>query len=451
MYKTLLLLFAVCLLHIACMAQSTKYVILISIDGSRPDFYKDDAWGTPVLHQMKDAGVYADGVTSVFPSVTYPSHTTMVTGALPSKHGIYYNELFDLAGLQGRWYWYTSAIKTPTLWDAVHKAGLRSAAVSWPVSVGAPIDYNVPEIWPLDSKADKISPIRDNTTPKGLFEEIEQNATGKITADALNENYLTKDENIARMASYILRTYKPNLLAIHLVCVDHYEHAEGRQGAMVKRAVANADNAIGKILEAVQMAGIKDSTAIIITGDHGFVDIHTTLSPNVWLAAKGLVSKINGKTEYKAIFHTSGAAAFLHLKDKDDKKTLEQVEAILAGLPPATKKLFRVVKGVELQARGADPDVALALTPIQGINMSSAIDGDELKAAHGGTHGYYPDFKEIQTGFIGYGPAFNKGMVIPQMGLEDIAPIIAQLLNLDFTAPDGVLYPGIFKSSAKAH
>lgn len=450
MNKRLLPILVLCCIHLLAAAQ-TRYVILISIDGSRPDFYKEDTWGTPNLHQLKEGGVYADGVTSVFPSVTYPSHTTIITGAMPARHGIYYNELFAPNGPQGRWYWETDSIKVPTLWDAVHKAGLTSAAVSWPVSVGAPIDYNVPEIWPLDAKADKVKAIREKTTPRGLLEELEQNATGKLTQDNFNDDYLTKDENIGRMASYIIRTYKPNLVAVHLVCVDHFEHAEGRLGLMVRKAISNADRAVGEIMEAVQQAGIKDSTAIIITGDHGFVDIHSGLSPNVWLARQGLIKKENGKKEWKAMFHTSGAAAFLHLKNKGDVETLNEVKKILAALPPGTKKLFRIVSDSELKARGADPDVVLAISPIQGISMNEAVEGNDIRPARGGTHGYYPDFKEIQTGFIGYGPAFNKGTVVPQMGLEDIAPVISQILHLDFIAPDGILYPGLLKPEGKKH
>ena len=228
-------LLAVCLLcTLWANAQSAKYVILISIDGSRPDFYMQDKWPAANLRQLKNDGVFADGVNSVFPSVTYPSHTTIITGAMPSHHGIYYNEPFDPNGPKGRWYWEDSNIKCPTLWQAVHKAGLTTAAVSWPVTVGAPIDYNVPEIWSLTDKDDKISPMRDNTHPKDLWAQMEQHATGQLFSRDMDENYLTKDENIGRMAAYILRTYKPNLLAVHFVCVDHFEHAEGREGAGVK-------------------------------------------------------------------------------------------------------------------------------------------------------------------------------------------------------------------------
>jgi predicted AlkP superfamily pyrophosphatase or phosphodiesterase len=128
---------------------AAKYVVLISIDGLRPEFYKDPQWAMPALQQMAAAGVYADGVRSVFPSVTYPSHTTILTGALPARHGIYYNSPFEKEGQTGKWYWETSLIQTETLWDAARKAGLKTASVHWPVSLGAGVDYNIPEVFDI--------------------------------------------------------------------------------------------------------------------------------------------------------------------------------------------------------------------------------------------------------------------------------------------------------------
>ena len=68
----------------------------------------------------------ADGVRGVFPTVTYPSHTTLITGAMPARHGIYYNSPFEPGGQTGRWYWEADAIRVPTLWDAVREAGTRN-------------------------------------------------------------------------------------------------------------------------------------------------------------------------------------------------------------------------------------------------------------------------------------------------------------------------------------
>jgi hypothetical protein len=77
--------------------------------------------------------------------------------------------------------------------------------------------------------------------------------------------------------------------------------------------------------------------------------------------------------------------------------------------------------------------------------MSGSASGDDLKRGSGGTHGYFPDFKQIETGFVAWGAGVTKGKLVHKMGLEDVAPVIATLLGLDFTAPDGVLFPGIIE------
>lgn len=428
--------------------QQAKHVIIISIDGLRPEFYKDPSWNAVNLHHMKNEGVYADGVQGVFPSVTYPSHTAMITGALPIRHGVFYNLFFEPWDSAGRWYWNESEIKVPTIWDAARQAGLTTAAVHWPVSVGAPITYNIPEVWSWPGKKELLGKIGENSTPKGLFEEAQKNATGTLNEVDYNGDYLSADENMARLAGYIFKQYKPNILAVHLANTDHFEHEEGRDGLKVRLAVASADRAVRTIIESVNKAGLTDSTAIMIVGDHGFVDIHTSLRPNIWLRDNGFAtpSQPGSKDKWKALFHTAGGSAFLQLKDKNDKATVQQVHAILKNLPDAQKKMFRIVERAELDSIGADPNVPLALAAKEGFSFSASDKGKTpVNAAKGGTHGYFPDFKNIQTGFIGYGAGFKKGAVIPVMGLQDIAPIVTQLLNIKFNAPDGISYPGIFK------
>lgn len=432
--STLLLIF---LINFYSIGQSARHVILITIDGFRPDFYLDPSWGAVNLRQLMAEGVYAKGVNSVFPSVTYPSHTTIITGAKPATHGIYFNNPFEPRGATGRWNWEFKTIKSPTLWEVVRKNGLTSASVFWPVSVGAPVDYNIPVIRPVEDNVGRFEIISRNAKPKGLLEELEKYATGELEANAIQQ-----DDNVARMASYLIEKYKPNLVTIHLVDVDHAEHVEGRNGKAVRKAVAVADRAVGVIIEAVDKAGIKENTDIIITGDHGFVNKHTRLYPNVWLAQAGLMGNIK-EGEWKARFHPAGGSAFLHLKNKGDKKNLDKIKQLLSALPESQKKLFRVVDREELEKVGADPDAALALAAVPGIVFGGAAEGEQVRATNGGAHGYFPDFPEIQTGFIGYGLGFRKGAVIPVMKLEDIAPLVARLLNLDFKAPDGILYPGV--------
>lgn len=443
--KKALFVFCAFLLGQSAANAQGRHVILISVDGLRPEFYKDPSWNMVHLRQAMQEGVYADGVTGVFPTVTYPSHTTMISGVKPLKHGIYYNTPPEPLGITGKWNWEYKDIKTPTLFSLAKEKGLKTASLFWPVSVGSPATYNVPEYWYLKDKGKgriMVKALREHAQPRGFFEEMEEYATGKLDEEDFDGDYLAIDANLARMGSYIVRKYKPAFMAVHLVAVDHFEHEEGRDGPKVRASIAGADRAIKDILEAVQRAGIKDSTTVIVTGDHGFVDIHSALAPNVLLAKAGLYDP-QRPDNWKAYFHPAGGGAFLQLKDRNDQQTKEKVLQLLKSLPPQQQNAFIIKTREELDAAGADATAAFGLAAQQGFTFSPAATGDFIRAAKGGTHGFYPDFKEIQTGFVAFGHGIRKGGVIPQMGLTDIAPLISYLLQLNMPAGDGMLYNGI--------
>ena len=418
---------------------NTEHVILISIDGLNPEWYLNKEWPTPNLQYLAKTGVYAQKVRPVYPSSTYPGHTTIITGALPDKHGIFYN----INNQNKKRHVRADEIETMTFWDATKKKKLKSASIFWPVSIGAPVDFCIPNIKAISGGSDDMEALRAYIHPKGLIEELEQNALGKFDSLSTSRYYLSRTDQIGNIAAYLIEKYKVNLMAVHFISTDFWQHKEGRKGLMVSRAVSAVDFGIGKIMEAVKRAGIADNTSFIILGDHGFVDIHSTLCPNVWLKKAGLITDNN----WKAKFHAAGASAFLHLKDPNDKQTLARVKQTLGNLPESQRKLFRIITKEQLDAVGAAPDALLALDPIPGFMIKPYIDGSVIRSSgkYKGMHGYYPDFKEIHTGFIGWGNGFNKQMTIPILGLEDIAPIVSELLDLDFESPDGLLYPGIIR------
>src|ERR1700688_986815 len=100
--------------------QAPPLLVMISVDGMRPDYITEaDAHGAkvPNLRRFLKEGAYAEGGVGVVPTVTYPSHTTLVTGVWASKHGILANATFDpLRQNQDGWYWYTEDTHVPTLW-----------------------------------------------------------------------------------------------------------------------------------------------------------------------------------------------------------------------------------------------------------------------------------------------------------------------------------------------
>jgi len=417
------------------------HVVLISIDGLRPEFYLDESWPAPMIQQMSRQGVHARGAHGVYPSVTYPSHTTILTGALPARHGIYYNSPFEPAGETGRWYWEADAIRLPTLWDLVREAGLESANLSWPVGVGAPVDWNLPEIWSLDEKLTAIDVLKANSSPPGLWEEIEREATGRLTRDTFDIAHITRDDRAGDIAAYLLATYRPNLLTVHLIEADHFQHSDGRDSQRVRRAVAAADRAIAQMVEAADRIGILDRTAFVVTGDHGFLDLHTHMAPNVWLVDAGLRPFDRQSGNWRATFHTTAASAFLHLGDPADAEAVAIVERLLADRPAEERALFDVLSRTDLERLGAAPEAALGLAMAPGVTVSWRTEAPAIRAASGANHGFLPSYPAMRTGFLAWGAGVASDTALQRIDLVDIAPFVAELLGLEFAPIDGIRRP----------
>lgn len=427
-----------------------KHVILISIDGLHPDMYLDKSWPTPNLQYLMKKGTYADQSLSVFPAYTHPSHAAMITGAMPARSGIVFNQPKNS---DGDWNWYYSEIKAPTIWEALKKQGMTTAAIMWPNTVDGPITYNLSEIWDKDHPNDRATVVRAHTSPKGLYEEIEKNATGKLDSTSMNDSYFSLDENAGRMAAYIFKKYKPNFMAIHFACVDGAEHDYGRDADSVRLAIESNDRAIGEIWQAIQQSNLRDSTAIIVTGDHGFSTINQAMRPNMLI--KSLPVR----------FITAGGSAFLYnivSKNKMEKQAIiKAVTDSLNQIPKEKRKLFRIIDRQELDQMGADSSAILAIAAVPGLVFSGSTQaaqtvnngpgtliqqnkyGGLFFPTTGGHHGYDPKLLDMWTGFIATGTGINKGGHIKEMAVVNLSPLIAKLLGIDFPTPDGRLVQGI--------
>ncbi|MDR0659673.1 MAG: alkaline phosphatase family protein [Prevotellaceae bacterium] len=441
MKKILIILLFSIQLSATVYAQPSKHVILVSIDGFRPDFYLDKTWPTPNIQNLAQEGVTCLGVVGVMPTSTYPSHTSIITGTNPIKHGIYYNTDFSVANGNGEWHTSYYDIKVESLWQAAKRNGLTTASISWPVSVGAPIDYNIPEIWSKTNSLERRTASSEYATPKGLFEELLENATGKLSMEDYNLTSLSFDDNLSRMAAYLIRTYKPNLLTIHLPCVDGAQHKEGLNGKMVTRSIAGADHAISTIIDAVEKAGIKENTTIFIIGDHGFVGTHTAIAPNIWLQQNGIV--YGDPSTWSCRFISAGGSCFFHLKNVNDKETLKKVKQMLLHLPASQQKLFKLLEKEEVIKLGGNSEAEFALAAIPGIMFNNNTNGELIRSSIGGTHGYTPDMAYINSGVVVSGAGVPKGAVVNSMNLNDLAPTIAYLLGFEFNNVDGMVVPAI--------
>ncbi|MFD2145962.1 alkaline phosphatase family protein [Mucilaginibacter antarcticus] len=233
-------------------------------------------------------------------------------------------------------------------------------------------------------------------------------------------------------------------MTIHVFAVDGASHAVGRNGARVQDAVADADAAVGIIVDALKDAGIWESTTLLVGGDHGFYDVKKTVSPNVWLKEAGLITDF--KTgDWKAQFNTVGGSAYLYLKDPTDNATLAKVKTILEAKPDSVKQYYRVITKEQITKGGFNPNVALALSGEQDGYFSAALTGNVIKEGKGGGHGHFPDTKNIRTGLIAHGPGIRKGAVIEEMNVRDMTPIMVKLLGIPFGKVDGKVPAGLLE------
>ncbi len=386
---------------------------------------------------MRREGAWAEAVKSVFPSVTYPAHTTIITGRMPIDHGIYYNSPFEASGQSGRWYWEEDDIRVSTLWDAARAAGLKTASIFWPVTVGAPIDWNVPEIWPLDWQTTEFTaPMRRAATPPGLVEELERQATGRLSSVNFSFGRLNLDDKSSEMAAYLLATYRPNLLAIHLLALDGVQHEHGLEAAGLPRALAAMDRCVARLVEAAEQVGILDRTTFLITGDHGFIETHTRLSPNVWFVEAGLMAPQPDRGDWRATVHNTSVAGFVFLADEEDREALARARSILDSQPEEVRALYTILEREDMKALQGSPDAALGITPAPGAYISSGHEPPAVQPSSGANHGYLPEHPEMFTGFVAWGAGIRAGGRVSLMGLEHLAPLVSILLGLELEGVD---------------
>jgi predicted AlkP superfamily pyrophosphatase or phosphodiesterase len=414
-------------------------LVVISVDGLRPDYVTAaDAHGAKVPHLRKflREGTYAQGVTGVIPTVTYPSHTTLVTGVWPAKHGILANQTFDpLQKNHEGWYWYAEDIRVPTLWDAAAAAGRTTASIQWPVTVGAKINWNIPELWRAGT-AEDAKLLRVVSTP-GLLAEGKA-AIGEYRGgiDATPES----DEIRGKYAVWILDNKHPGLLTVHLIALDHIEHETQAFSPKAMAVLERLDAVIGKIWEAAERVA-PGRAFVAVVSDHGFVNYGQQL--NLFPAfekAKLFSLDDKGKiSDWRAMPWETGGSAAIVLKDPKNGLTAATVRALLAKLAadPANG-IDRVLEGEELHSKGGYPNASFFVGLKPGWRTGPSLTGPVVTSVKaGGTHGGLPDLPDLRAAFFLVGPGVPAGKNLGLIDMRDIAPTLAKEAGLSLPTADG--------------
>ncbi|MES2593912.1 MAG: ectonucleotide pyrophosphatase/phosphodiesterase [Verrucomicrobiota bacterium] len=447
------LLVAIALLSTAvrAIAAPAEHVILVSIDGWAHHYFEDPRCHMPTVKKLAAEGVRAKRMQCSFPTVTWTNHTTLVTGVNPGKHGVLSNDYWD----REQWkkiplipdpiFNKEEIVKTPTIYDVVKQAGMTTAGVIWPASRGAKtLDWTVPDVFEQEL-FEKYGTPQLIAEARKLGIPIEKQMEW---CKAGNPGKAQRDYMYSQLAQHIIRTKKPNFLALHLVSLDSFEHAHGRQVPEAYWAANDSDNRVADLIRATEEAGIRDKTTFVITTDHGFINFTKLINPNIVLKQEGLTKTVLGKTldkSSKVFAMAEGGACFVYVFDQANRdRILADITPKLAAIEGVEtvverKDFAKTVGHLLAEEDPREPD--LFLSAKDGYNFTDSLADSTVITkvdVQKGSHGYLQTHPDMGGCFVISGAGVKTGgSVIEKIDNRDVAPTMAKLLGVTIPGVEG--------------
>ena len=365
-------------------------LLVISVDGLDWRYLRDaDKLGLKIPHirKLMRTGEVTEGVVGVAPTVTWPSHTSLITGARPADHGILGNKRPN----GGDYYWTADFLQRKTLWQAARAASLKTAAITWPVTVTSDINYNLPEAFSgRNGGAMDYATVAAKATPADLAEQI------RARYPAFGAEWLD-DRARALATMFLVAEKKPDLLLLHFVDLDSEAHTQQPYSRGANAILEYTDELIGRIL-----AVTPKQYVVCLTSDHGFEKVHRLVHP---------------KTVTPAVYITPGLVI----------ATTAEAKAALAGKPGVGREVS--MEEVRRYAPHYPAGVA-AFEP-----AAETMFGSETKqwetVFHHGEHGFWPTRPDYRSVLILAGPGIQPKHV-PEVEMTAIAARWASILGLKF-------------------
>lgn len=418
-------------------------LVMLSIDGLRADFVDDPTLALPALRGLAARGVQARRMTPVFPTVTWPCHTSIVTGVSPARHGVLGNLVFDRATGQPVEHYgdRTGApVLAPTLWDRLHARGERIASVCWPKTrgVGAIAD-NIPEFYEQELFETYASrPLWTELAGKGLPVH-RYGPWSKHHPLGPMQDWLTLEA-----ARHVLAVRPPRLLLLHFLTLDSFQHDHGVGSPEARWALLQMDALLGRLLDTLTEQGRIESTTLMVFGDHGFVNVSTRHHLNQVLREERLL-EVSGDgliTKRRAWAAGNGGAAHVYVLDGAPRTTADRLAerfGALAGVDVIGADRFAELGMPAPGPRSMQGDLMLAAG--DGVFLTGHATEEAAAAApvYLAAHGHPPDLPLMGAAFLMAGPGVRVGARLDAISMLDLAPTAARLLGVDLPGVEGAL------------
>ena len=412
-----------------------KHLVVVSFDamvGEDLDLLRED----PVFAGLLEKGARVSRISTVYPSLTYPAHTSMLTGARCGKHGVVNNEPADPGNLKCPWYWFHDPVKIPDIHDAARQAGLVTASVFWPVTGGhRSIDYLVAEYWAQGPDDTLEREYKRAGTSDELYQDIIRPLEGTLSSW---DSTVTDDAKV-QIACEMIRRYRPNLLTVHLGQIDSLRHKYGIFNDKVAAGVLKSGAFMGRIMQAARDAGTFADTDFVVCSDHGQINYTRRMNLNALFVGQGLTD-----TSWRVWAKTANFSAQVYLSDPEDKALEEQVSRFLHRCcEEGDKGIGRVLDADQArQEYGLYGDFSFVIES-DGSTLFLSDWKEPLfspaKCEPGyqrASHGHDPSTGP-QPVFVGCGPHFRQGVVLSRAEIIDEAPTYARILGVKLPQAEG--------------
>lgn len=422
-------------------ADKDRYVVIVSIDGLAAYLLDDPQAPIPTVRRLAKEGAYVkQGMMVSNPAVTWPNHTSIVSGVRPEKHGVLANGVL-VRGAEGVAV-YTDPqttrdelVRVPMLFEAAHAAGLTTGDVNWPCTRGA-ATLN-------DSFPDSPNALA-HSTPRFVQDLIEAGILADNSDASFRANSVAgRDVVWTDAACYLIRHRMPNLLLIHLLNVDATHHTYGAQTPAGYTANAFADACLARVVAALEEAGVRERTTIFVVADHGFTGTPKAILPNVALRQAGLLSLgATGKvTDARANVVPEGGIGLVYCNVPGEveadrqrvKELLMDREGVADVLEPAR---FHEYGLPHPRAYAQAPD--LVIVAKDGYAVSGLAEGEAFVVPQKdarvslGSHGFLSTSPKMNAACVLAGRGVRAGANIDTAENISIAPTAAKLLGIEF-------------------
>ncbi len=380
-------------------------------------------------------------VKSIYPSVTYPAHASIITGCYPKRHAIVDNTKNQPQRYQNPdWFWYKKDIKVETLYDIAKQKGYSIAALLWPTTGRADIDYNMPEIFSNRKWTSQMMVSLYAGSP--IFQSNMSLKHGALR-DGKNQPALDNFTHAVTLST--LSDHQPDMLLAHYTDLDSIRHLYGHSGKEAMASLDRHDVRLNQLMDALAEIEKYKDAYIVILGDHSSIDVTHGMSLNKMLIDWGYLKQRDDRFyDVKAFAKSCDGSSYIYLYDESIKADLS---AKIKQLQSNYSDAFYIVEREQMDIMGADETAFLmleALPPyhfvedaltsfIEHISNIPYYKGNNLTAVHG----FDPNRSNYDTVFFLRGPKLAAGVDLGAMSLVDIAPTIASVMGWQMKDVDG--------------